>query len=117
MKLSDLIVYPLPGRIGRTLKVVTAIRGTTVVLVGQDGRLYHTRSNYTLHAGHLTLSTLRALEREKILDRGSVEQHVVTNKKAEAIDRVRRDRAQFLRLARKYGVALTDGQLLCLSRR
>ncbi len=115
MKLENLLVCPLPGRVGRSIPVVKAIRGNIVVLIGQDGRLYQTRSKYTITARHLSITTLRALEREKILDRGEVERLVGRQKKAEATERRRHDRTKFLQIARKYGIELTDGQRLCFS--
>jgi len=112
MRLDSLVICPLPGRVGRSIAVVKAIRGNTTILIGENGRLYHTRGKYTLTARHLSLTTLRALEREKILDRGEVDRLVVKRKKNESAERRRYDRTKFLQIARKYGIELTDGQRL-----
>lgn len=111
LEISEIMVRPLPKRF-RSVSIAKAIAGNVLILIGQDGQLYHTRK-YTYFAGHLSVSTLRALEREKILERGSVDRHIKQRNEADARITMNRDRAEFNRIAKKYRIRLTGTQRKC----
>lgn len=68
IKLSEFHVNPIPKG---ELKIVRVIRGcdTELILVGEDGKLYHTRKAYHFPLSFWAAATLTALAAAKIISR------------------------------------------------